>query len=75
MKKPIKISGYVLKFGEEIEPGTIISKDCKINLPKRDIFIQQDFNPYKIIGSGSFIMDENGVKYEGEVSILEIVMR
>ena len=30
----MKISGYILKFGEEFTSGIVIDKDCKVNISK-----------------------------------------
>lgn len=53
----MKISGYILKFGEEFFPGMIIDKDCKIES--------------KFLGDVILIKDEIGIRYEGEIDMFD----
>jgi len=63
----MKVSGYILKFGEEIQPGIVIGKDCKIDTSNFH------FKPFGTLESDCKISkDDIGVYFEGESSLFEI---
>lgn len=62
----MKISGYILKFGEELQPGVVIDKNCKITFNNDGILCPVG------IDKPTFTTDEVGVYFKGEVDFIGI---
>lgn len=65
----MKVSGYVLKFGEDLGDGTIIHKDCKINIAhmSKTLSLNQGLSVVGVIDTVE--VDSKGISISADVVI------